>query len=418
MVGLLDGLRAKLPAEMFALLEEAADICHAKGWKLYIVGGRVRDLILRRPGLDIDLVIEGNALDLAKELAERHSAGLTAHQRFKTASIQFNNYSLDVVTARSESYTSPGALPEVVPGSLEDDLKRRDFSINAMAVSLNRSDFGTLIDPSGGRLDMEKGLIRILHPQSFSDDATRIFRAIRYEQRFGFNIEPKTLACLIEHKKYLATITPERLRYEFECIFREAFPEKALKRAGDLSVLSQVNDCFTFGCRESNWFKQARDICQPETPSFSLYLALTCSSFNQTEIQKLAARLSLTAGDFQILHEGNLLNSRLGLLDCAGLRASALYRLLSNYDQVAITACMITNSKPAVKKNLGYYLKTLQYIKPELDGHEVKLLGVPHGPRVGEVLQIVHDAKLDGLVKTRQDETSLVRNLISKNSGV
>ncbi len=411
----IERLKAELSDSVYTLLEEAAQICHAKDWKLYIVGGQVRDLLLNIPGTDIDLAIEGNATEVARDLAERRSIGFIAHQKFGTATLRFDNFSLDIVTARSERYPMPGALPEVFPGSIKDDLERRDFSINSMAISLNQQDFGEIVDPSGGMYDLEHRLIRILHPNSFLDDATRIFRALRYEQRFSFGIEPQTLASLIEHKKYLASITPERLRYEFECIFAEAFPEKILKRASDLSVLSQLNSCLAFGCRESCWFEQARDFYKPGHPSFSLYMCLMCSSLDSIEIQKLSSKLGLTAGDYHILKEVAELNSRLKTLDFNNLSASNLHQQLRQVNQTAITACLITADEPAVKENLRYYLDTLQFIKTELNGHDITSMGVPQGPRVGEILKIILDAKVDGLVKTRQDEEKLVLGLVGKN---
>ncbi|MFQ5925400.1 MAG: poly(A) polymerase, partial [Dehalococcoidia bacterium] len=176
-------MQERLPQELLSFLRLAGEVARTQGQKLYLVGGAVRDLILGRPNLDFDLVVEGDAPRLARQLARSSGEKVVVHRQFGTAKFHRGDLSIDLVTARSETYARPGALPKVEPGEIGDDLFRRDFSINAMAIALSPPSFGELVDPYRGRIDLEHRLIRILHQRSFIDDATRILRALRYEQR-------------------------------------------------------------------------------------------------------------------------------------------------------------------------------------------------------------------------------------------
>ena len=180
---IVDILEERLPPDLVGCIRKAGETAAERGEQLYLVGGAVRDMLLGRGTLDIDLVVEGNAISLAETLAGQLGGKVTAHSRFGTATLKRDNKSIDFVTARSEVYQKPGALPQVQPGSITDDLARRDFSINAMAVALHPERSGELIDLYGGIEDLKNKSIRVLHEKSFTDDATRIWRAVRYEQR-------------------------------------------------------------------------------------------------------------------------------------------------------------------------------------------------------------------------------------------
>ncbi|MCK5124542.1 MAG: hypothetical protein KAQ82_04875, partial [Dehalococcoidia bacterium] len=185
-----------LPRQLLELVNDISRQAAERGERVYLVGGVVRDLLLGYPNLDLDLVVEGDAVKLAQQVAETSQAKLLAHHRFGTAKLRYENFTMDLATARKETYAKPGALPTVTPGTLKDDLVRRDFSINAMAISLASDDYEELVDPYQGKNDLEHRLIRILHPGSFSNDATRILRAVRYEQRLGFELETLTAQLL------------------------------------------------------------------------------------------------------------------------------------------------------------------------------------------------------------------------------
>ena len=191
-------IEKQLPVELVTFIQRAGKTAASQGQGLYLVGGVVRDLLLGQTNFDLDLVVEGNAIELAQQLVEINHGKITPHPRFNTAKLQWNKWSVDLATARSETYAKPGALPTVTPGSINNDLFRRDFTINAMAIELNPSHYGELIDLYGGRDDLEHKLIRVLHEKSFIDDATRIWRGLRYEQRLDFQLEPTTLKLLNE----------------------------------------------------------------------------------------------------------------------------------------------------------------------------------------------------------------------------
>ena len=196
-------LQLSLPDDILILLQAAGTVASKKGFRLYVVGGFVRDLLLGMPNLDIDLVVEGSAVAMAKAMANRFGGEVRGHPRFGTAKWLLEGSSftslpaIDFVGARRESYAQPGALPDVEPGSIEQDLLRRDFSINTLAICLNDGCFGQLLDLFGGVADLRAGAIRVLHDLSFVDDPTRILRAVRYEARLNFRIEPHTESLLI-----------------------------------------------------------------------------------------------------------------------------------------------------------------------------------------------------------------------------
>src|SRR4030043_497632 len=230
-----------LPPQILALAKIAGKEASELEQELYLFGGVVRDLFLGRANFDFDLVVEGDAINLARRLAKDSQAKLTVHSRFGTAKITYPGFSLDLATARNETYSQPGALPTVKPGSLKDDLIRRDFSINAMALHLNPQRFGELIDMYHGKDDLNNRLIRILHSKSFVDDATRILRAIRYEQRLGFKLETETEKLLRRDVAMLNTISGDRIRHEMGLTLKEEEPEKVILRAEELGVLAKLH---------------------------------------------------------------------------------------------------------------------------------------------------------------------------------
>ncbi|MEI6437596.1 MAG: hypothetical protein WCO69_02465 [Candidatus Omnitrophota bacterium] len=230
----------KLPSDIFRLLVEVGGQADQKRLSVFLVGGMVRDILLGRKSVDIDIVVEGDGIYFAGILASRWAGKLLAHKKFGTAVItRPDGVKIDVVTARRESYAHPGALPDVIPGNIADDLFRRDFTVNAVSVSLNRADFGLIHDDFGGCADIRDGLIRIMHYRSFIDDPTRILRAIRYEKRLGFKFDPRTLAVLRQalDENAFSSVSPVRYFGEFKRILQEEDPRGALRRLALLDGL-------------------------------------------------------------------------------------------------------------------------------------------------------------------------------------
>src|SRR6478672_11974818 len=192
-------LLRRLPRRILRLLRELGRSADGEGIGLYLVGGVVRDLLLKRENWDLDLTVEGDGIAFARAVSERYRAGLAVFERFATSRLVFlEGLKIDIATTRRESYPRPAALPDVESASLNEDLYRRDFTINAMAIQLNTARFGRLSDPYGGRQDLKAKTLRVLHTCSFRDDPTRIFRAIRFEQRFGFRLERTTMRLLAQ----------------------------------------------------------------------------------------------------------------------------------------------------------------------------------------------------------------------------
>ena len=401
-------IKEKLPVELVSFIKQAGKLAASRGEKVYLVGGVVRDLLLDETNLDIDLVVEGDAIALARELIDTKQVKITVHHRFNTAKLQWHKWSVDLASARSETYTQPGALPTVKPGNLGDDLSRRDFTINAMAVELNPEGYGRLIDLYSGQNDLKQGLLRILHERSFIDDSTRIWRGLRYEQRLGFQLEPDTLRLLKRDIPMLDTISGDRIRYELECVLKEQYPEKVLQRAEELGVLSKLNPSL----RGNGWleekFKQARQISSPNQSPPSLYMALLTYHLTDKEKEQFISYLRLPKSLAQTLRDSGNIKAKLRELADPKLSPSGIYHLLYGYSPQAITAILLAGDSPIVKQHIQLFLDKLRFIKPILTGKDLIKMGIPPGPRIKEILNQLLDARLDGKVKTKQDEERLV----------
>jgi tRNA nucleotidyltransferase (CCA-adding enzyme) len=399
-----------LPQHLLKLVQDISGQAANLDQRAYLVGGLVRDLLLGYPNFDLDLVVEGDAVKLAQKAAETSQAKLLAHHRFGTAKLRYENFTLDLATARKETYARPGALPAVTPGTLKDDLVRRDFSINAMAISLAPNDYGELVDPYQGKNDLEHHLIRILHPGSFTDDATRILRGVCYEQRFDFEFEAQTARLLKRDIPMLDTISSDRIRHELEHIFEENRPELVIQRLGDLGVLRRINPSLKGDGWIAEKFDEARRLKKPaQLPS--LYFCLLVYSFSKKDIEQFLARLNIPAKLSRAMRDTLRLKTSLPLLDKPSLKPSEIYYLLREYEPLVIQANALATESTTIHRYLQLFLTKLRYVRTSLDGDELKKLGISAGPKMGKVLQVLHRAKLDGEVRTRADEEQLVLSL-------
>jgi tRNA nucleotidyltransferase (CCA-adding enzyme) len=407
-------IEKQLPAELVNFMWMAGEIAHTRGEKLYLVGGVVRDLMLGQANLDLDLVVEGNAIELGQQLKKNVKGKITTHPRFNTAKLLWDNWSVDLTTARTETYEKPGALPNITPGSIDEDLGRRDFTINAMALGLNPGLYGQPIDPHGGRDDLKNKLIRILHEKSFIDDATRIWRGLRYEQRFDFHLEKKTLGFLKRDTDMLKTISADRTRYEVECIFKEQYPEKVFIRAAELGVLPTLHPSL----RGDGWlaekFELAGKLSAPAPPEAGLYLALLAYPLTKDETDRFISRLRLPKALAQILIDSAALKSKMRLLATPGLSPSGIFRLVEAYSSPALVANSIATESPAASQNIHLYLTRLKYIEIALTGDDLIKLGVTTGPEIREIMERLQKARLDGEIASKDDEVELVKGWLDK----
>ena len=399
-----------LPGDILELLQDIAGEAGRSGQGIYLVGGIVRDLLRGYPNFDLDLVTEGDAPELAARIARITGAKLVVHPRFGTAKIKSGKFGIDIATARSETYARPGALPAVMPGSIEKDLFRRDFSINAMAISLAAKGYGELLDPYHGKDDLDRRLIRILHPASFSDDATRILRAVRYEQRLGFELETETSRRLKQAIPLLDTISGDRIRHELELIFREEEPERALRRLGELGALQRLSPSL----KGNDWLADKLAIARRSSKSGelpALYFCLLVYPLDEKEVSQFVKRLNMPARLTKTVEDTIRLKLCLPRLDKPRLKPSLVYQFLHEYHPLAVKANAIAGDNAATRQYLELFLSRLRYIKPRLNGEELQRLGIPEGAELGRILRILHQARLDGEVSTRDDEEKLALKL-------
>jgi len=401
-----------LSPESLRLIQKAGALAAEKRLGIYLVGGVVRDVLLGRANSDLDLVVEGNAVGLAESLAGEVGGRLVVHRRFGTAKIRTGNLTIDLAMARAETYARPGALPSVRPGSIQDDLARRDFTVNAMALRLDPTSFGKLVDPFDGQQDLESKLIRILHDRSFIDDATRMLRAVRYEQRFAFRLEATTEKLLRQNVAMLGTISSDRIRHELELILKEERPEKALKRAGDLGLLGEVHPALKGNGWLEKRFVKAREVASPPTPT--LYFALLTYPIGVRDCEDLIARLKMPGTVSRVILDTARLRGQMPLLDAPDLPPSAICGSLQEYSPTSVLACAIVADSALFQERMDLYLTRWRHVRTALDGSALQKLGVPSGPRLGRMLKALYRAKLDGKIGTREDETELVQRWLSQ----
>ncbi len=404
MPNIAEQIKKSLTQDALALINNLGKTARDLGYNIYIVGGPVRDMLLGRPIVDIDIVVEGDAIALARGMAKALGYQSKTHPRFGTANLYMSNVSADLVTARSETYEKPGALPTVTPSSLKSDLARRDFTMNAIAASVAPNDFGELIDYAGGLNDLKAGLIRVLHPNSFMDDATRIFRAVRYEQRLSFTIEPVTEGLIKQNLSMIDTISGNRLKNELNLIFKEDSCIKALERVDELGILKRLHPSL----RGNGWLsaKLCKDCDQV------ILFALLTYNLNEEDCRDTLKRLNISGKNGQTIKEVQKIKKELNALSVHNLPFSRVYRMLENFSNEAVEVVILAEEPSAARQHLELYIEELQLIRPILDGNDLKRMGITTGRKIGQILKQLTNAKLDHKVRTRGEEERLVKSLI------
>ena len=402
-----DRITKELPKPVISLIRTAGRAAAKSGTAIYMVGGIVRDLLLGRQSKDIDIMAEGDALDIASGMSGTLTSKPVIHKRFGTATFKFNDYRVDFATCRSEIYDAPGSLPKVRPGSIKQDLFRRDFTVNSMAICINQKRFGEFIDLYGGRQDLENKLIRILHENSFVDDATRIMRSVRYEQRLDFKLERKTARLLRRDLDMLDTISGDRLRHEVILWLSEHQPGKILRRAARLGILSKLHPALSWDTNLAKAFRDA-DRISTGLPPVQLYLALLVYNLEKKQLGEFLERLNIEGGELdEIARQTVSLKINQELLDCIPIQPSEIYQKLQHYNIAAILANRLCTPSRDVRINLKLYLDKLRFVRTRLKGKELKAMGVPPDKKMGIILDRLLTAKLDGEVSTKTDEEKL-----------
>jgi len=410
---LVEKLLSRLSAPMAAALTETINAARRRDLSLYLVGGSVRDLLLERSHLDIDLTVEGDAASLAEEVATAVGARLTVHRRFGTASLRLSagqagglDIGLDLAQTRDERYDRPGALPSVRPAAIAQDLARRDFTVNALALGLAGAQAGRLLDPCDGQRDLAARRLRVLHERSFQDDATRILRGLRYEGRLGFRFEAATQRLLCRDLSYLDTISGPRLRRELLAILAEERPERILARAQALGVLPALHPALSFDRRRAVAFAAARG--RPLAPLPEVYLCLLAAGAAPDQVEGAILRLALHGPWERALRDALRPQEEASRLAAPGLRPSQVATILEPLSAAAIAAHALLASPGIVRRRLRQYLEDWRYRRSALRGRDLQVLGVAPGPVMGQMLARLRVARLDGEVRRREDEVKLV----------
>jgi tRNA nucleotidyltransferase (CCA-adding enzyme) len=430
-------MASALPEALLDWLRQAGVAADELGYRLYAVGGFVRDLLLGAPNSDIDLVVEGDAIRLAQALSERLGGRVRSHRRFGTAKWLVPDElrassngslpnSLDFVTARTEFYEHPTALPTVERSTIKQDLHRRDFTINTLAVRLDPGHWGELLDFYGGKKDLEDGIIRVLHSLSFVEDPTRILRAARFEQRFGFTIEPRTERLIADARDLLARVTGERIRHELELIMAETAPERVLCRLAALDVL----DVLQPDLRCDAWlrekaqelrvqFAQAQEpgnlapphMALTEADLHHLYMALATYRLPPAAMAEFLERFRIVKEYRDLIAEVAGLRTRLDWLAEKTMKPSEIVAMLDDSSDAARLLLRIVTDSWLVRQRLDQYQRRLRHIKPMLVGDDLRHMGIVPGPAYREILWRLRAGRLNGQITSRAQEEALVAEL-------
>ncbi len=417
-ISLVARVNAALSPETREALGAVTRLAAAHGARAFLAGGLVRDVWRGESNAarDLDVVVEGDGPGVARALANELGGALVEHERFLTASVETPRHGrIDVVTARAERYERPGALPRVLPASMAQDLRRRDFTVNAMAVELATGAFG-LLDPLGGIADLEHRRLRVLHPLSFVEDPTRMLRAARYAARLGLTADRWTLRCqaLALRLAPYPALSASRFAAELERLLREPSPAAALTLAVRAGVVRILDPRWRPG-RATAMRLAALDATLEWATAHRLASPLTVAVLALAGEQRSAVATALPE---RLGLSGDLLSRvRRALEDPPGLTArvrgagsrSETARALREAGGVALALLHLT--EPAIRERLEWYVRDGRTVTPELSGDDVIALGVARGPRVSEVLQALRDGRLDGRFVDRQAEIRYVRSL-------
>lgn len=416
-------LLQNLPPKVINLLGKISYLADREGVYVYAVGGFVRDLILGIDNLDIDLVVEGDGPAFARTLASYICGRVRVHEKFGTAVVIMpDNFKIDVATARTEYYEYPAALPKVEESSLKQDLYRRDFTINAMAVTLSQRDFGSIIDYFGGRRDLDKGAVRILYNLSFIEDPTRILRAVRFEQRYGFKIESQTLelARSAIKSRMLTKLSADRLREELKHILGEASPTQAIQRMQELEIWPHIlpqanpNDENIQALRR---IPEAVEIVKGlglgEINRWVIYLAVLVRNTG-CDAAEVDEKLRLTKEDKKILTDllCHCPNAIRKLTELSEPKFSQIASILRTVTREGFVYILAASEYAAVSKTVEDYLNSSKYNKSYITGEDIKKLGFKPGPYYKKAMDAARDARLDGIITDRQSEIEFVREYL------
>jgi tRNA nucleotidyltransferase (CCA-adding enzyme) len=385
---------------------------------VYLVGGAVRDVLMGEPNFDVDIAVEGDGIALGQALARELGGRVVPHEKFGTAIVLYGNGGrVDVATARTEFYDYPGALPTVEQASIRQDLYRRDFTINAMAVSLKGADFGRLVDYFGGHRDLAGGVVRVLHNLSFIDDPTRIFRAVRYETRYGFRMDAHTfgLAKACVEMDLVGELSSSRVRDELQALLSEERVGDSVCRMAELGIDRAIHSHLAAdeeAVRLIEAVDSLREAYAPEAPAWRLRLAVLARRLSSTEVLDWAEGLKLRRRDAERIADAVAVAPRLRDVVGATKEPAALWQRVAPHDPDGALLALAT-SKGRARKRLERYFEELRDVTLEISGGDLAELGLGESPQVGAVLEELRRRKLNGELDGRAAEIEAAKELLS-----
>jgi tRNA nucleotidyltransferase (CCA-adding enzyme) len=421
----------RLPPEVGRVLVQAGAVGQGLGWPVALVGGVPRDLLSgRRAGVvrDLDLAVEGDGRELARALASTTGGAMREHPAFGTATVTLpDGMRVDVATARRERYPRAGALPVVEPATLAEDLSRRDFSINALGVRLDGAARGRLLDPAGGLADLERRRVRVLHPLSFVEDPTRIFRAARFATRLGFRLNRTTRRLLgaAAGLDAYGALSADRLRAELEAILGEASPAAVLTwlgKAGAFRLVRRgVRVTPAAAARLRRVETAVRELGLAEDAPASLYLLAVGADLAPAELDAWLAGWAVP-----LRQRGAVARARDGAAEIlrelerwvhlVPAERDSLSRVpgLSRAPELTAAWAWVVAPRPALRKFLGHYRRRVRGLRPHLTGDDLSALGLAPGPLFARVLEAARLAQVEGRLTSRDEALGWVRELLRR----
>jgi len=412
----------RFPRWIVQLLRRAGSLAVEMGFEVYLVGGAVRDLLLRIDNLDLDLVVEGNGIAFAQELGRREGCKVGSHRKFNTATLFLpQGVVLDVATARMEYYDYPGALPKVEYSSIKRDMARRDFTMNTLAISLNPNHFGVIMDFFGGQRDIKERVIRVLHNLSFVEDPTRVFRAIRFEQRFGFQMGKHTLYLIENAIKFnlFDRLAGDRVFKELQYMLNEPQAEKCINRLAEMDLLRFIHPKITNDDFKRTLLGRIREVLNwydllfldERYEHWIVYFCALVDTLDDAELEALCQRFGIQPGKRSAFIEDRreLMEAIRQIYALEQPSNSQIHRLLRRFSLEMLLYAMARTQRKSTQMVISRFITHLRGTRTLLRGNDLKELGLPEGPIIGKALEALLVARLEGVTKTRGDEESFIK---------
>ena len=421
-------MKERFSSRLITILTQIGEAAEEINCGAFVVGGFVRDLFLYRSNEDVDIVIEGDGIAFARHYASLVGARIHTHEKFGTAVIIFpDGFKIDVASARMEYYKFPAALPVVEMSSIKLDLYRRDFTINTLAIHLNPDKFGTLIDFFSARKDIKERVLRVLHNLSFVEDPTRVFRAIRFEQRFAFGMGKLTRG-LIENAismDFFKRLSGPRVFMELKQILEEENPVPAIIRLNDFKLLKEIHPTIVLDKNLRASLNSAKKVLawydllflDESYMKWVVYLLVLINQCDPERSAQICDHFDLAPRFRKIFKIERFEADRklLWLEHNLPVANSKLYHKLSGLKTELLLYMMARTRQKKVKKSVSYYFTGLRQTNISLKGRDLKAMGVSPGPVYRDILDAVLNAKLNGQVKTREDELAFARVCADKS---